>query len=53
MRAMAAVWARVDRIVFAAPDLEGEVRTSAEFRGKPLLVYFFEADCERCTGSTA
>jgi peroxiredoxin len=33
---------------FAARDLGGAMRTSAEFRGRPLLVYFFEPDCDAC-----
>jgi peroxiredoxin len=39
--------------VFEGKDLEGEERTSAAFRGKPLLVYFFEESCGECAESTS
>lgn len=39
--------------VFVGKDLEGVERTSAAFRGKPLLVYFFEESCAECTEATS
>jgi peroxiredoxin len=33
---------------FELPDLAGETRTLAQFRGRPLLVIFFNPDCGFC-----
>ncbi len=35
--------------VFSGTDLDGKRRTAAEFRGKPLLLYFLEQQCSYCS----
>jgi len=37
---------------FSAVDLDGKTHTLLDYRGQPLLVYFFEADCYACKEST-
>ena len=33
---------------FSAPDLDGKLQTLSQFRGKPVLLYFFAAASPRC-----